>query len=190
MNPRRLLLALILGSACCSAIFGQGSASKNKEPVSVLNLIEFFAVVKLPNENASALELLDRNCNVDFIDDGTNFWALRTVGASEELMKRVDSCTSAAIRDRINAERSTLSEEQIQIQERLFIGNLFRKMFTRKDIAGRRRTLAVGEEYIRRYEEDDRFGDPGTDELLQYLKPLVPKWKAAIGPCYPPQKSE
>ncbi|MFT3746315.1 MAG: hypothetical protein QM785_18745 [Pyrinomonadaceae bacterium] len=140
------------------------------------------------DQNVSALDFLESNCNVGFIDDGTNYWALRTVGASEELMRKVERCTSAANSEQILTERGRLTEGQIQDRERMLIGDLYRKMYARKDIDGRKRTLRIGEEYLLRYAEDDRYHDPGTNELLLYLKGVVPKMKAHIGDANPPRK--
>ncbi len=126
------------------------------------------------NANKEALKLLAERCDVGFVDDGTNYWALRTAGASDELIKEIEKCTSPSTREAIATARKNLSEEQDFLQQKIVVGDLVRMLYRdTKTFAGKRRFLIAGKEYIRRY-SDDHYGDPGLDELLTWLKFRVP----------------
>lgn len=161
--------------------FGQSAKPESKPQVSLSDLLELFTPKNVANENfiadanQNALIRLSWRCDVGFIDDGTNYWALKTAGASEALIKEVARCTQPSTIEKETAERKRLSDQQLFLSQKTVVSDLIRLLFRGKDIAARKRFAAAGEEYIKRYGEDDRYGDPGTDELLMWLKVRTPK---------------
>jgi len=186
MNRKELLLSLFLTVIVCSATFGQAKVIEQKYPVRLQELLDFFRPPTIGSDttileaNNRVLAFLAERCDIGFVDDGTNYWALRTAGATDEIMREVDRCTTPAIRSRNNTDRKFLTEAQIHLKERVVISELVRLLWPGKDINARKRSIVAAQEYVKRYRTDDRYSDPGTDELLQYLIIQVPKMEQRV----------
>ena len=120
------------------------------------------------------VKLVRQRC-VDFIDNGTNFWALRTVGASENIMKEIDTCLSAESRSVVLNRLAATPESEQTVEKASVFGEVIRFFFTKKDLAGRKRFLEASREFIR------RFGDElCAVELVDWLKVTIPKVETTI----------
>ena len=159
--------------------------SRKSYPLSSSDLLSAFAQTyparSIDAMDARALNLVRKRC-VDFVLNETTSWAFKMAGASDALIREVDSCISpeqrAAITDRDAAKpiSDKMSEDAV------LIGDLFRTLFSRKDIENRKRAIEVGREFLRRFEhrEDAR-------ELVDYLKTQLPKMEGKISAVDPPR---
>lgn len=119
-------------------------------------------------------KLVHKRC-VDFVDNGTNFWALKTLGASEALLKEIDTCLSAENRAIILNRLAATPESELTVSKATVFGDVIRSLYIKKDIANRKRFLEAGREFIR------RFGDElCAAELVEWLKITIPKVETAI----------
>lgn len=122
-----------------------------------------------------ALGILKKNCNVDFIDDGTNYRALKMIGVSDNLIAEIDKCRSAERNAIIVNRRASSPSEKLKEEEMAVMVNLIHIFSKWKDIAGRKRLVEVGGEFIRRWESDAE-----AKEMLDWLKTRLPKEEQTI----------
>lgn len=186
MRKRLVILLLIISGSFSTIAFSQSSKAQPQTQVNLSDLLELFTPISIADENfiananQNALVRLSFRCDVGFIDDGTNYWALKTAGASEALMQEIVRCTQPSTIEKETANRKALTEKQIFLSQKEVVSDLIRLLFRGKDAAARKRTLVAMNEYIKRYSEDDRYTDPGTDELLQWLRVQVPRMHKII----------
>ena len=167
-----------------SSIFAQPKAIEMKSPATVRDILEAFKAPFPFNEpaelNNDAIKMIQHHCDIGFVDDGTNYWVLRTAGANEALMREVERCTSPQRRREALEMTNKADELSVYTAKKILIKDLIHFLFPYKDIVGRMRTIAACKEHVLRYGETDRFGDPGTDELLNWIKATLPKMESAV----------
>ena len=152
--------------------------SRKSYPLSVSDLLGAFArtnPVSSPDAmEERAMNLVRKRC-VDFVLNETTSWAFKMAGASDALIREVDSCISPAQRVAITDRDAAKPISDRMSDDAVLIGDLFRTLFSRKDIESRKRCIEVGREFIRRFEhyEDAR-------ELVDYLKIWIPKTEDKI----------
>lgn len=137
-------------------------------PLKISDLLFLYTRTDPEQEHDSldkrALEIVRTRC-VDFLDDGTTFWSLRTIGASDELMREVSKCVSPERHTFLSNRRAGFPAAELKKQEIVLVDELIRILFQKKDLANRRRFLEAGREYLRRWEFD-----PDAKELVDWLK--------------------
>lgn len=123
----------------------------------------------------AALSILRKNCNVDFIDDGTNYWVLRMMSVSSSFLAEIDKCRSHEQNAAILNRRSATSPEKLKVEELTAMDGLIRVLSRWKDIAGRKRFVEVSREFLRRWESDTE-----AQEMIDWLKTRLPKEEQTI----------
>jgi hypothetical protein len=189
VSDMRKSLAILLVITCgyfSIIAFGQSAKSQAQTQVNLSDLLELFTPISIADENfiananQNALVRLSFRCDVGFIDDGTNYWALKTAGASEALINEIVRCTQPSTIEKVRAERKNLTEQQMCRSQKAVAGDLVRLLYRGKDVAGRKRVLNAMNEFIKRYDQDDRCEDPDTNELLKWLKVQIPRIQVII----------
>ena len=113
------------------------------------------------------------------------YWALRMVGASESLLKEIDSCVTPERKAVITNRNAAMSVEEVNVENATIVGDVFRILFGRKDLANQKRAVEAGREFLR------RFGDwEGARELTEYLKTQLPKMEAKVSKEATPQRPQ
>jgi hypothetical protein len=123
----------------------------------------------------NALSILKKNCNVDFIDDGTNYRALRMIGVRESTIAEIDKCRSPERNAIIVNRRASSPPEKLAEEEMVVLTDLIQIFSRWKDLAGRKRLVEIGGEFLRRWEFD-----PGCKEMVDWLKTRLPKEEKEI----------
>lgn len=181
----RLLAILSVFLIASLGVSSQSLPKTKPQPITVVEIFENFRVQTYPQtetnarQNQKAIEMVLKRCDIGFVDDGTNFWALRTAGANEELLRQVEKCTSPTRKLEIAEMEKALTEESRHFNKKALVSDLVRFLFVNKTVEGRHRTIIACKEYVARY-GDDRFGDPGADQLLKWIKATLPKMQAAV----------
>jgi hypothetical protein len=125
--------------------------------------------LKETDRNQAAIELLRRNCNVDFINDGTNYRALRTIGISENVIAEIDKCRSPEQNAIIVNRRAAEPREKLKAEEMSVMHDVIRVVSQSKDLAGRKRFIDVAREFLLRWESDE-----DAREMNEWLKQRIP----------------
>lgn len=146
---------------------------RKDHPVAIWVLIDLFLTADTENTvdivELKVVKLVRKRC-VDFIDNGITFSALKAVGATDSLIKEMDTCLSAESRAIIlNRVAATPADVQTAANATI-LGDVIRFLFRKKDLAGRKRFIEAGREFLR------RFGDEScAAELADWLRFNIPK---------------
>lgn len=124
--------------------------------------------------DARALYLVRKRC-VDFVLNEATSWSFKMAGASDALIREVDSCISPAQRASITDRDAAKPSSDKLSEDAVLIGDLFRTLVSRKDMENRKRAIEVGREFLRRFEHRE-----DASELVDYLKTQLPKMAAKV----------
>lgn len=162
-------------------------STHNERPV---NLEEILRTFRFPLSSKSTNEELNqklittiRDRRVNFLLDDKITKELKDAGASEDLLKTIDTCITPRERQGIIDDATTIKRKKKRLKEITQLEDQIRDLYPRKDRESIKKMIEVGKEYLKKFGNDD-----DAKQMVDYLKLVLPKWEELIEVDHFPKK--
>ncbi|MFM9904218.1 MAG: hypothetical protein ACKVQJ_06565 [Pyrinomonadaceae bacterium] len=152
------------------------------EPDGPVYLEEILRTFRFPKDSQITNKELNqrlitiiRSRRVSFLLDEKLIKQLKDAGASDDLLKTIDTSLTPREKEGIIDSLSVIEKKKAYIRESTVYYDKIRELFAKKDYESRKALIKIGEDFLEKYGNDEE-----QRETIAWLKMCLPKMRDAI----------